>query len=149
AHSYPAATSSIVGNSGSSTLVSCRHTTSGSWRRIMARTRGSRCLIELTFQVTSRTGGSLVLPDNPIGDRSRLADAIGDAGPPVGAASDVETRRQGRVDRTEQVHITHRVLRQRARPANEGRALRFDRQPVDSRERVVRGREDVVVGTVE
>jgi len=27
-------------------------------------------LIELTFQVTSRTGGSLVLPNDAIGDRS-------------------------------------------------------------------------------
>ena len=44
---------SIVGNAASSTLVSCRHTTSGSCRRSSARSAPAAARTEFTFQVTS------------------------------------------------------------------------------------------------
>src|SRR3954447_25948528 len=46
-------------NASSASLVSCRHTTSGRRSSSQGSSRGTRCLSELTFQVTMRTDPSL------------------------------------------------------------------------------------------
>ncbi|CAN5686296.1 hypothetical protein BH18ACT7_BH18ACT7_07860 [soil metagenome] len=57
AAAYPSSATSARGNAASGHLVSCRQTTSGPVSRNQASSRGNRALTELTFHVTSRTGG--------------------------------------------------------------------------------------------